>query len=130
MLTFYYRIARAYILLPYCTCLHFITVLHVLTFYYRIARAYILLPYCTCLHFITVLHVLTFYRVKDNISYMLSSLQHIYKEGNQIQLPSVMSHYIDGLVNIFRQIECYITLDTSRIFNVVLLQHTQVIIMG
>ncbi|KAL5261551.1 hypothetical protein ACHWQZ_G007307 [Mnemiopsis leidyi] len=57
--------------------------------------------------------------------------QHIYQDGGgpvqkQIQLPSIMSHRLVGLMDVFRQLESYITLDTSRIFNVILLQHTQV----
>ena len=53
--------------------------------------------------------------------------QHMFQEGGQqIQLPSIMSHRLVGLMDVFRQLESYITLDTSRIFNVILLQHTQV----
>ena len=52
--------------------------------------------------------------------------QFMYQDGH-IQLPSLMSHRLTGLMDVFRQLESYITLDTSRIFNVILLQHTQVL---
>ena len=65
-----------------------------------------------------------------NMFPMISLPQHIFQEGGQqIQLPSIMSHRLVGIMDVFRQLESYITLDTSRIFNVILLQHTQVLIV-
>lgn len=58
---------------------------------------------------------------------MPTTSQFIFQEGNPgaIILPTLMYHRLVGVMDVFRQLESYITLDTSRIFNVVLLQHTQ-----
>ena len=58
---------------------------------------------------------------------VMHMFQFMFVEGTQqMQLPSLMAHRLLGIMDVFRQLESYVTLDTSRIFNVVLLQHTQV----